>query len=617
MCGIVAIYNYQSSRGQVDILELRRMRDYMARRGPDGKGEWFSDDCRVGLGHRRLSIIDLSDVATQPMKSADGRLILVFNGEIYNYKELRFRLEKKGFIFYSDSDTEVILNLYLDMGESMLAELRGMFAISLWDTLSKSMLLARDPYGIKPLYYSDDGSTIRVASQVKALEASGDISLELQPAGIVGFFLFGSVPDPYTIRKHIYAVPAGSFIRINENGVSVTKEYFSLSRVFDGVTLMSGFDSTSNVKDASDFVHKCLLDSVSAHLVSDVPVGVFLSSGIDSSVIAALACESGYIGFESLTLAFDEFEGGDLDESPLAKYVADYYGIRNVKRVLGAKEFSAEIPSFFESMDQPSIDGINSYFVSKAATEQGWKVALSGVGGDELFGGYPSFSDIPRLVKTLKVPSQVPLLGDIVSAMIGPVASRFLNPKLAGLVKYGGSYQSAYLLKKCIFLPEELGLFLDQDIVRQGLIDLSPVSYLGERMSIGCNSSYAKIASLESSVYMRNQLLRDADWAGMAHSLEIRTPLVDSQLLSSMAPFLLKHKTGFGKKYLAMAPHKKLPDNILYKSKTGFSVPMNKWLKNDSQLDDWKKIPFLNQKNCPWARKWAYVVMNRFLKSSL
>ena len=228
MCGVAGIFSYKDNAPAVDPHELRLIRDHMRKRGPDGKGEWYSSENRVGLAHRRLSIIDLDERAMQPMVSKDGRYVISFNGEIYNYRELRRKLEKKGFHFRTTSDTEVILNLFADRGVAMLQDLRGMFAIALWDNYENKLLLARDPYGIKPLFYSDDGSTLRVASQVKALLAGGNISRKQEPAGLVGFYLFGSVPEPFTLYESIRAVPASSYMYVTAKGPSEPMAYFSI-----------------------------------------------------------------------------------------------------------------------------------------------------------------------------------------------------------------------------------------------------------------------------------------------------------------------------------------------------------------------------------------------------
>ena len=229
MCGIAGIFAYRPTARAVDREELLRIRDHMTSRGPDGSGDWYSSDGRVGLGHRRLSIIDLSSRGAQPMQTADGRLVITFNGEIYNYQALRSKLEAKNYVFRSNSDTEVLLHLYSESGDEMLRELRGMFAFAIWDSLEKKLLLARDPYVIKPLYYANDGSTLRFASQVKALMAGGRISRDPDPAGWVGFYLFGSVPEPFTTYREVRAVPAGSFVRIDRGQLHEPLQYYSIA----------------------------------------------------------------------------------------------------------------------------------------------------------------------------------------------------------------------------------------------------------------------------------------------------------------------------------------------------------------------------------------------------
>src|SRR5947209_9020997 len=280
MCGINAIFAYRDSAPGVDRDELIATRECMRSRGPDASSMWISPDGRIGFGHRRLAIIDLSPGGAQPMCRAQN--VIVFNGEIYNFRELRSALEANGVPFTSHSDTEVLLQLYATRGAEMLNDLRGMFAFALWDGAKRRMFLARDPYGIKPLYYADDGTTLRVASQVRALIASGNVSKQFDPAGAAGFFLRGTVPEPLTMYRSIRSLPAGSYAFVDANGTSEPVQYFSIAKTLhdaDG--------------DADVSVHDAVLESVKYHMVSDVPVGAFLSAGIDSTAIVAFARESG------------------------------------------------------------------------------------------------------------------------------------------------------------------------------------------------------------------------------------------------------------------------------------------------------------------------------------
>src|SRR6266487_787778 len=314
MCGIAGIFAYHYAANAVDPVEVRRIRDHMAARGPDGFGEWYSKDEHVGLGHRRLTIIDLSERGAQPMTSADGKLVVTFNGEIYNYRQLRVALEARGRTFRTQTDTEVLLHLYAEKGEAMVNDLRGMFAFGLWDAQKKALLLARDPYGIKPLYYADDGWTLRFASQVKALLAGGRVSRNQEPAGWVGFCLFGSVPEPFTTYQEIHALPAGSTLWVDPVGTREINGYFSIANTYcraeaSGVELVSDADLQASFREA-------LLDSVRHHLVADVPVGAFLSSGIDSGALVGLMRDAGQEEIRTVTLAFEEFSGRNADEAP-------------------------------------------------------------------------------------------------------------------------------------------------------------------------------------------------------------------------------------------------------------------------------------------------------------
>ena len=474
MCGIAGIYAYHYAASSVDRTELQRIRDHMAARGPDGVGEWYSQDERVGLGHRRLTIIDLSERGAQPMASADGKLVITFNGEIYNYRQLRASLEKKGLRLSHAKDTEVLLHLYAEKGEAMVDDLRGMFAFALWDAEKRALLLARDPYGIKPLYYADDGWTLRFASQVKALLAGQKVSRNPEPAGWVGFCLFGSVPEPFTTYQEIRALPAGSTLWVDRVGTREVKQYFSIA---DTYCRAEAANTPASNEDRQLGIREALLDSVRHHLVADVPVGAFLSSGIDSGALVGLMRDAGQQDIQTVTLAFEEFRGRTEDEAPIAAEIATQYGTRHTTRVVTEREFQDDLPKILNAMDQPTIDGLNTWFVSKAAHELGLKVAISGLGGDELFGGYPSFRDVPLCVRALAIPSRIPGLGDAARGLLtgfGHV-SHVGNPKAAGLLKYGGTYAGAYLLRRGLFMPWELESVIGAETARLGLRRLNPL----------------------------------------------------------------------------------------------------------------------------------------------
>ena len=305
------------------------------------------------------------------MTSEDGRSVVVFNGEIYNYPRLRVELEAKGARFRTTSDTEALLHLYARYGAEMVHQLRGMFAFAIWDEVRRGVFLARDPYGIKPLYTANDGWTFRFASQVKALLAGCHVSRDPEPAGIVGFHLFGSVPEPFTLYRDIRALPAGHTQWIDAAGPREPKPFSNLAEI-----LARGAANPAPAAEISERVRAGVLDSVRAHLLADVEVGIFLSAGVDSGALLGMMRDAGQHEIRAITLTFAEFHGTSEDEAPLAERVSKQYGARHIVRSLSEQEFIRDLPAIFEAMDQPSIDGVNTWFVSKAAKEAGLKVAI-------------------------------------------------------------------------------------------------------------------------------------------------------------------------------------------------------------------------------------------------
>jgi asparagine synthase (glutamine-hydrolysing) len=574
MCGIAGVVAYRDSAPPIDRGELTAIHDAMAVRGPDGEGVWIAPDGRAALSHRRLAIIDLSPTGAQPMASIEGRLQITFNGEIYNYRELRRELVAKGFRFHSTSDTEVLLNLYLDRGAAMVESLRGMYTFGIWDTRDQSLFLARDPFGIKPLYYADDGSTLRFASQVKALVKGGHVDTTPSAPGHVGFYLWGHVPDPHTLYRGIRAVPAGSTMLVDRNGAHAPRAFFNVA---DEMAAAGEKAKSTRVswQEACEEVRVALKDSVRAHLVADVPVGVFLSSGVDSTTLTALATEVGQGNIHTVTLGFDEYRGTGNDEAPLAEVVARRFGAQHETRWVSKSDFQEELTHIIDAMDQPSIDGVNTFFVSRAAAAAGMKVAMSGVGGDELFGSYPSFREIPAMTKLLGIGASFPRLGAAFRYVSAPLVRHLTSPKYAGLLEYGGTFGGAYLLRRGLFMPWELPGIMDPDLAREGLAELDTRLRLDQTVA-GIESNFQKVSALELSWYMRNQLLRDSDWAGMAHSLEIRVPFVDVNLFRTVAPLMVK--VPVSKRMVASAPNVPLPPKVVEKPKTGFSVPVRDWL---------------------------------------
>ena len=571
MCGLAAIHAWHPAASGVDREELRRIAARMAPRGPDGQGEWIAADGRVALAHRRLAVIDPDPRAAQPMRAADGLAVLAYNGEVYNFRELRAALERDGVAFRTRSDTEVLLALFAREGEAMLPRLRGMYAFALWDARRGALLLARDPLGIKPLYYADDGWTLRAASQVKALRAGGRVSGDAEPAGLAGFALLGSVPEPFTLLREVRALPAGHALWVDERGPGAPRRHFSIARAW----AESRFDGEPEAAAIA-----AVRDSVRAHLVADVPVGVFLSAGVDSGALLGAMEDQAAAPPTAVTLAFDEFAGSADDEAPQAARIATFYRVPHVVRRVGEAEFRADLPRILDAMDQPSIDGFNTWFAAKAAREAGLKAVLSGVGGDELCGGYASFRDVPRWRRLVRPLARLPLVGRGARLALAPVlgASGAASPKAAGLLELGGTWAGAWLLRRGLFMPWELPRVLPREVAIEGLRRLRWHQRIGASLDPDPGSDFARVATLEMTHYLRDTLLRDADWASMAHGVELRTPLVDAWLLRAAGAAFAALGPRRGKAALAKAPRRPLPPLAMARPKTGFQTPVAGWL---------------------------------------
>jgi asparagine synthase (glutamine-hydrolysing) len=392
--------------------------------------------------------------------------------------------------------------------------------------------------------------------------------------------------------RTVRALPAGSYCWVDERGAGEPRPYFSIA-----ATLREAVERDEQLSEDQrrSAVHDAVLESVRYHMVADVPVGAFLSAGIDSTTVVALARETGAADLQTMTLRFAEYRGRVNDEAPLAAEVARRYGVRHAIQELTLDEFKAELPRIFAAMDQPSVDGLNSYFISKAARDLGLKVAMSGTGGDELFGGYTSFRDIPRWVPITSVLARVPRVGDAVHRVNAALArrSRHFNPKMGEIVRYGASWAGAYLVKRGLFLASELPALLGEEVAREGLERLDPLRLIERAVTPDPGNGFARVAALESSLYLRNQLLRDMDWASMAHSLEVRVPLVDAHLLRKLAPALVTRKER-GKQLLAAAARPPLPTEVLKRRKTGFTLPIKEWLGQEGEVEVGQRF---------WARK--------------
>jgi asparagine synthase (glutamine-hydrolysing) len=529
------------------------------------------------------------------MVDESGRFVIVFNGEIYNYRQLRRDLEQLGESFCTASDTEVLLKLYAHDGAAMLKRLRGMYAFAIWDRLKGIAFLARDPYGIKPLYIAKTNDGILFASQVKALKSTGLVSSDPDPVGQAGFWLLGSVPEPRTWFRDIQALPAGWYASISVDGQIRMREGTDLSPYWHCHEWDESDSQTQQIVDAA--LHR----SVEAHLVADVPVAVFLSGGIDSGTLAGLMLECGSKDLQAITLAFQEFEGKAENEAPAAREIASHYGLRHTVRTVTRREFEEDLPLILHAMDQPTVDGINTWYASKAVSELGLKVVISGVGGDELFQGYSTFNSLPPAVRIWRRLSKVPGATAVFDLFCRAYAKQTLNPRWELLPHLMRSIEGAWFVRRGLFSPGELSVLMGEPIANEALKHFHPVALVQEMTGPLPRDPRLQISQIESMAYLRNQLLRDSDWASMAHSVELRTPLVDFQLLTELSPVLPAFKRFRHKRFLAHSTKRPLPPGLLSRPKTGFAIPVAKWLSDMG----------LTRTSDGMSRGWARVVAER------
>ena len=589
MCGIAGILSH-GPLPEVARAALPLMLAAVRHRGPDDSGQFVSANGQAALAHTRLSILDLSPAGHQPMVSPDGRFALVFNGEIYNFRDLRASLQEQGVVFRSNSDTEVVLRAYEAYGAGCVAKLRGMFAFALWDEWEKTCLLVRDPFGIKPLYFAEAGVRLVFASEVRALLASGLVPSDLDPRGLHGYFRTGSVSEPLTLLKGVQCLEAGHFA-IWQAGRLQTQCYWRLQ--FDPQTVAQ--------PEAVDLTRTALLDSVAHHFISDVPVGVFLSGGIDSTALVGLARTVGRENLHTYSLAFPGTPG---DEGGLAQRTAAHFGTTHHEWKLDAAAGRQLFSQYLRVMDQPSIDGLNTFTVSKFARDQGMKVVLSGLGGDELFGGYPSFRQVPRLARLNR---RLRWTGPI-RAGVRAVLRRAHRPQLRRLGEMLGQparLDTAYTALRGTFTYAEATALTRH--------------YTGKEVTDDCSDDdlFADptpedtVSRLELTRYMRNQLLRDSDVTSMAHGLELRVPFLDLPLVATLTRIPAATRLQPGKRFLLQAVPE-VPDWIANQPKRGFLFPFDQWLGAE-----WREVFGALDRTCPvptqtWYRKWALFVFERW-----
>jgi len=574
MCGISGIWNHKSGQ-PVDADKLRRMTDLIAHRGPDGEGFYTSQ--ALGLGHRRLSIIDLEG-GRQPMCNEDGTVWIVFNGEIYNYPDLRPSLEQRGHKFRTNSDTEAIIHLYEDLGEGCFEQLRGMFALALWDEPKQRLLLARDRIGIKPLFYGVGRHGIVFGSELKCIQASGLVDLEIDPTAIADLFSFFYIPGPKTIHKNVYSLNPGSYLRVDRSGSFFQRNYWDLQRGQPNLDQLNldrpNFDSEEEYRQR---LLALLGDAVKSHLLSDVPVGAFLSGGVDSCSVVAMM--SGFTP-EPVTACTIGFEEQEYNEMARARTVAANFGCSHREQIVTA-EPAKLLANFIDLYDQPFPDhsSIPTWYVSRLA-RQHVKVVLSGDGGDETFAGYSRYRRHHALERIRR---------SVPDVFLSPFRSRVGNRENGALSERLGRVlhqtalgtRDAYLHGITVADKALRSRIFSVDLKHE-LAGYDPLDGFRDVYNRAPGSDFlSKISYLDLKTYLVDDILTKVDRASMANSLEVRVPLLDHHMVefACSLPVHMKLRDGKGKYLLRKAISPLLPDGFLDAKKMGFRIPFIPWMR--------------------------------------
>jgi asparagine synthase (glutamine-hydrolysing) len=524
------------------------------------------------VGMRRLAIFDPVN-GHQPMTTPDGRYTIVFNGAIYNFRILQEELESIGWRFRTRCDTEVLLAALAHWGKEALGRLRGMFAFALWDSREQSLLAARDPFGVKPLYYAHEGPRLVFASEVAAIVASGTNAGEIDPQSAAEYLAWLSVPAPRTIYKGIRCLRPGEYLRFCQGEISVLPAWR-----FDSIPT-----DPNPCKTRGEFIHGLrshLEDSIRAHVIADVPVGAFLSGGLDSAVVAGLMSRLSGNVLKTFTIGFEENGFSEADE---AEMTARHLGAVHHTRILTGDEVARDVDSIIAACDQPTGDGVNTYYASQTAVRGGVKVALSGLGGDELFGGYPSFRTLPALASWLPAWGRLPtsLRALIASALErGGTRAR----KLSNFLLNARDPHELAALQRIVFPTGRRKSLLAADVwaTIEGAAPFHP-QLESLRAEIGTEDFFPVVSAWEMRTYMADVLLRDSDVMSMRNSLELRVPFVDRPLIEWLwrQPTAFKDDRRRPKSALAEATADILPPGMAQRKKRGFTMPFPNWMRTD------------------------------------
>ncbi len=625
MCGINGIYGLQDVKIAGE--KVSAMNDKMRHRGPDDAGIFTEE--KIALGHRRLSIIDLSAAGHQPMQSYDGRYQIVYNGELYNYKELKFELQRvivgsgqAAYFFQTSTDTEVILAAYARWGSECLQRFNGMFAFAIWDTETKELFVARDRLGIKPLYYLYTNGVFAFSSEIRSLLSSGLIPKKIDENSLVDYLRYQTVHAPDTIVKGVKMLMPGHFIEMKNEQLKI-KSYWNLARNKTEIAKNKTYD------DVCKEVNVLLTKAVERRLISDVPFGAFLSGGIDSSAIVGLMSKVSVEKVKTFSITFDESE---FSEATYAQLIAKKFNTDHHEIKLNPADFLEKLPLALKAMDHPSGDGPNTYIVSEATKHAGITMALSGLGGDELFAGYDVFKRAQELGKKAALNIVPQFMRSVGGSLLTKAKPGVASEKKAALLKQSKiNFQSFYPLSRQVLLDKQISqLVKKQELPANRVAEI--IAPITDTKNVITNVSIAEI-----STYMQNVLLRDTDQMSMAHALEVRVPFIDYTLVEYVLGLPDKFKSTVSpKKLLVDALGDLLPPEIVNRPKMGFTFPWKQWMKNELKTFCEEKITALSKRNLfnekgvlklweqflkddpaiTWSRIWYLVVLENWLQEN-
>jgi asparagine synthase (glutamine-hydrolysing) len=624
MCGIAGIVSFHSNN-ELYSGAIEKMALAIAHRGPDSQGIWKQEDCY--LAHRRLSIIDLSDAGNQPFLSSDGRYVLIYNGELYNYKQLKLELQRveQGskslpYIFKTNTDTEVVLASFIRWGKECLTKFNGMFAFAIWDKEEKRLFIARDRMGIKPLYYSFQNNFFCFASEIRSILKSGLQKNTIHQQAFAEFIQYATVHAPNTIIKGISMLMPGHFLELHE-GKCHTVQYWNINQYAKN-------KQEQDYKQTCRKVNELLTHSVERRLVADVPFGAFLSGGIDSSAIVGLMSKVSSEPIDTFNVTFDESE---FSESVYAKQIAQKYNTRHHEIKLTPQDFLNQLPEALQALDHPSVDGINSYIVSKATKKAGVTMALSGLGGDELFAGYDIFKRFYELEKKAWL-NIVPVFSRKVLGKAIELRKKSVQgdktAEILSLQKVDGL--NAYPINRKFFSEKDYKSILKHPIQTDQFI-----KKIIQLSSTDSEHILSRVSLFEIQTYMQNVLLRDTDQMSMAVALEVRVPFLDYHLVQYALGIPDEHKYPHTpKKLLVDSLGDILPNDIVNRPKMGFVLPWQNWLKEDlksfaeKNIIQFSKRSDVNEKavmnlwnrflandvKISWSRIWHLIILNHWLE---